>query len=130
MNVVDRLYAAYRAHDPFRAAELYLPDGWHREVATGRISRGSAAIANGLSGFLFAFPNADWDIETRIPYESREAVAYRLTGTLTRPLGPLEPRGQQLNLRGVHIFVSDGEHIASGEDYWDALTFRRQMERP
>jgi steroid delta-isomerase-like uncharacterized protein len=124
---IEQLYAAYHARDPLAAAAVYLHDGWHREVASGRESRGRQAIARALGEFLTAFPDAYWHVEHRIADVAHEALAYRLTGTLMAPLGRLQPRGQRLDLRGVHIIeIRDGA-IACCEDYWDALSFQRQM---
>jgi steroid delta-isomerase-like uncharacterized protein len=127
MSPVERLYEAYHAGDAAAAAALYVPDGWHREVATSRTSRGRDAIRAGLTSFLAAFPDARWTVETRIAEGGRTAVAYRLTGTLSGPLGGLTPRGQRLDLRGVHVITSDERRIVSVEDYWDAGTFGAQM---
>ena len=55
------------------------------------------------------------------------AVAYLLTGTLQGRLGPFEPAGQRLELRGVHVLKAKAGAIDLCEDYWDAGTFGRQM---
>ncbi|MHA6795694.1 ester cyclase [Pseudonocardia bannensis] len=127
MSLADRLYQAYRSRDINRVSDLYAPGGWHREVATGRVSRGREAIGRGLQSFLEAFPDARWEAEAIIVDDSREAVPYRLTGTLSKRLGGFQPRGQILDLRGVHVLGSIDDQIAWSEDYWDAETFRRQM---
>jgi steroid delta-isomerase-like uncharacterized protein len=129
MRLLERLYAAYEAHDASRAADLYLPSGLHREVATGRVSRGPDEIAGSLAYFFSAFADATWHVEVQIDQGQNAAAAYRLTGTLTGPLGPLEPRGQLLDLRGVHFLHAKDDRIASLDDYWDALSFQRQMSQ-
>jgi steroid delta-isomerase-like uncharacterized protein len=126
-GVVSAFYEAYAARDPVAAASLYAPDGIHEEVATGQVRTGRDAIAAGLAHFFAAFPDATW--ETADPYWGTDgaAVTYTLNGTLRSRFGPFEPRGQQLQLRGVHVLKLAGSAIARSSDYWDAGTFGKQM---
>lgn len=126
-RLVGALYEAYNAHDADAAAGLYADDGRHAEVALGNERVGAAAIADGLAGFLRAFPDARWEERARIASGSRAAVTYRLTGTLKAPFGPFEPAGQRLELSGVHVLEESEGSIAVCEDFWDAATFHRQM---
>jgi steroid delta-isomerase-like uncharacterized protein len=129
--IVDQtveLYRAYHSRNIEQVSDLYTVDGWHREVASGRTARGREAIGEGLRRFLRSFPDAYWEAEVRIVEKDREAVPYRLTGTLAEPLGGFLGRGQRLDLRGVHIISYVGDRIRSSEDYWDVETFRRQMQ--
>lgn len=127
VDVVERLYAAYNAHDAEAAAALYAEDGSHHEVAQGRRAAGPEAIGEGLAHFLACFPDARWEPVRRIADGDAVAVPYRLTGTLGAPLGPFRELGARLELEGVHVVeVADGR-IRASADYWDASTFARQM---
>jgi len=129
-ELLDAFYAAYDAGDAARAAALYAPEAIHFEVAQ-RAERRGAEIQEGLRGFFESFPDARWEPRSRCLSVDRAAVAYTLTGTLTgAPLGPFEPRGQRLELTGVHLFEFAGGRIERSEDYWDAATFGRQMRDP
>jgi len=125
--ILAAFYDAYNRGAPDDAAALYEPDAAHSEVAQGRSARGRDAIASGLRHFLTSFPDARWEPERRIVDGADAAVAYRLTGTLQAPLGPFEPAGQKLDLRGVHVFRFGDGGIAATDDYWDSGTFGRQM---
>jgi steroid delta-isomerase-like uncharacterized protein len=124
---IAALYAAYNRQDAATAASTYTDSGTHLEVATGRISTGPVAVRVGLIGFFKAFPDAKWTPTRVIAHGSSAAVSYLLTGTLRARIGPFEPCGQVLKLKGVHLFELDGDKIAAAEDYWDSGTFGRQM---
>ena len=126
-ELIDAFYAAYDARDPAAAAALYAEDGEHREVAQGSVRSGRAQIASGLERFLEAFPDARWRVRSSLVEPRRAAVAYELTGTLNAQLGPFEPRGQRLELRGVHLFELGDGLVRVSEDYWDSGSFARQM---
>ncbi len=125
--VVSALYEAYNAHDADAAGSLYAPDGRHAEMATGQERIGAAAIGEGLTGLLEAFPDARWQERTRIVGGDRAAVTYVLTGTLKARFGPFAPAGQHLELHGAHVLEVGPDGIEVCEDYWDASTFGRQM---
>jgi steroid delta-isomerase-like uncharacterized protein len=125
--ILEAFYDAYNRGEPDSAVALYAPDATHSDVAQGRSASGRDAIASGLRHFLESFPDARWETERRIIDGADAAVAYRLTGTLQAQLGPFEPNGQKLDLRGVHVFRFGADGIVATEDYWDSGTFGRQM---
>jgi hypothetical protein len=129
-SLARRLYEAYNAHRSGDAAALYRNEGCHLEVSSGRVARGPAEIAAGLDGFFALFADARWEPLQEIYAAGAAAVSYRLTGSLGGPLGETQPRGQRLNLRGVHLLRVDGAAIGVSEDYWDQATFRAQMSAP
>ena len=126
---LSALYAAYNGGDARAAASLYAPAGRHVEIAMGNERIGPAAVAEGLAGFLAAFPDARWQQRARIVDGDRAAVTYVLTGTLQARFGPFEPAGQRLELRGAHVVEVGPDGIQVCEDYWDAAGFGRQMQR-
>jgi steroid delta-isomerase-like uncharacterized protein len=128
--LVDRFYDAYNRGDVDAAVACYAEDGRHVEVAQGRVAEGREHIAAGLRHFGEAFPDAHWAVERTIVGEGEAAVTYLLTGTLQARLGPFEPNGQKLEVRGVHVFAFDAGAIRQTEDYWDSGTFGRQMRPP
>lgn len=126
-RLVHALYAAYNAREAETAAALYEADGRHEEVASGRVSTGRVAIRDGLERFFHAFPDVHWEPRSLIAQGDAAAVTYVLTGTLSAQLGPFAPRGQRLELRGVHVVRARAALIEVSEDYWDATTFGGQM---
>jgi flavin reductase (DIM6/NTAB) family NADH-FMN oxidoreductase RutF/predicted ester cyclase len=110
------------------AARLYAACATHEDVAQDRVVEGPEAIGQGLERFFAAFPDARWAAEHVLANGDRATASYRLTGTLRGQLGPFEPAGQRLALRGVHVVqtAADGS-IASSADYWDGAELARQM---
>jgi steroid delta-isomerase-like uncharacterized protein len=125
--VVEAWCDAYNAHDVERVVSLYIDEARHVEIAQSRIADGRDAIRQGLDAFLAAFPDAHWAWDDVIATTTGVAIAYTLTGSLQRQLGPFVPRRQRLELRGVHVLRLSGLHIVESRDYWDSATFARQM---
>lgn len=125
--VVDAFYAAYNAHDAARAVALYTEDGAHREAATGQARRGREALEKGLTGFFSMLDDLHFEEMQRIRAGSDMLVVYVMRGRMTRDLGPMKARGQEIALPGAHLFAFDGDAIASTTDYWDPAEFGRQV---
>lgn len=130
-EVAEKLYTAYNGHDPEAVGRLYHVDGVHEDIAHGAPKYGRAAIVEGLLKFFGWFPDAHWDPQALSgENDGVIAVTYRLTATLQSEMGPVQPRGQSILLRGVHVLRVRNRLISSSEDYWDALTFQRQLKSP
>lgn len=129
-DLLQNLYAAYNLHDATAASLLYATDGQHVDVAAGNPKIGGKTIAEGLEAFFAAFPDAHWTVEsTADTGDGRAFGRYMLTGTLQQDMWSFTARGQKLELAGVHVLEYLEGRITKSEDYWDAATFSRQMNR-
>ncbi|MDK1376822.1 MULTISPECIES: ester cyclase [unclassified Sinorhizobium] len=127
-SIAEQLFAAYNDHQLDIVSQHYADDASHEDVAHGRPKIGAAAIADGLRKFLGWFPDAAWEVTSRIVGQGDEvAVAYTLTGTLKTQMGPVTPRGQRISLRGIQVLKITNGKIQRSEDYWDATTFHKQL---
>jgi steroid delta-isomerase-like uncharacterized protein len=87
--------------------------------ALGRGSVGADEYRSRLPGFLASFPGLRYDVESVIADGERVAVQYLLTATSD---------GHPIDVRGVMVIdVADGL-ITRRTDYWDSLTYLRQLE--
>lgn len=128
LSVVEQLYAAYNGKRLEAVARLYHENATHEDVAHGKPRFGANAIRDGLGKFLGWFPDASWEIHSIFWSKSNEvAVAYTLSGSLQAPMGPVTPRGQKISLRGIQVFAIANGRIQRSEDYWDAMTFQKQL---
>lgn len=114
--------AALSAADVDRAIALLTDDFVNEHTsALGSGCVGRAAYAQRLPGFLASMPGLDYEVERIIADGGQVAAKYRLTA---------HGDGHPIDLRGVMVFdVVDGL-IAHRTDYWDALTFLRQVDQP
>jgi steroid delta-isomerase-like uncharacterized protein len=127
-DLPDRLLEAYNRHDPSAVARLYGAHATHEDIAQGRLRRGPDAIADGLRRFFQWFPDARWEPALKIAgQQNRSAITYRLIATLQEPMGSVAARGQQISLRGVLVLEQNDDLISRSTDFWDGLTFQRQL---
>ena len=129
-GIAGALYDAYNRRDFGTVASLYEIDGAHQDIAMGHQVVGGEAIATGLKKFFAWFPDANWEpLRQMCDADGSTVVTYRLTGTLQAQMGPVIPTGQKISLRGVHVLFLRQDRIVSSEDYWDAATFQKQLNK-
>lgn len=121
--------------DPAQTVRRYLaafadrdPDAIAAHVSPGLVNAHASELGEGcegrdeylsrLPGFLDAFADLRYDIEQMIVQGTAVAVAYRMTATSA---------GHPIDMRGALVLdVVDGL-IARRTDYWDSLTYLRQI---
>ena len=125
MSTGDELVTSYLASfataDPETIA-AHVTDDFVNEhaAALGSGCRGRAEYLARLPGFLAAFPGLNYEVEQVLVDGERAAVAYRMTATSD---------GHPVDLRGAMVFELAGDHISRRTDYWDSLTYLRQVGR-
>ncbi|KPH64065.1 ester cyclase [Novosphingobium sp. ST904] len=122
------LLDAYNRHDVETVASLYTADGTHEDMAPNKSKVGAAAIAAGLSTFFGWFPDAHWTPRKLIDGRTASALTYLLEATLTTDMFGVKAHGQKIHLQGALILHFSGKLIRRSEDYWDAATFKRQVD--
>lgn len=129
-GIAGVLYDAYNSHDVEMVAALYDRDGAHQDIAMGHQVVGVKAIAAGLKKFFGWFPDAKWEpVRQLSDSDVSTVVTYRMTGTLQAQMGPVTPTGQKISLRGAHVLFLQRGRILSSEDYWNAATFQKQLNK-
>ncbi len=128
MDLIDRYFAAWNAHDPQAITACFTDEGTFEDPTTGGPITGSA-IAETADELFVGFPDVSF-IDVRIERSSTSAAAqYVMRGTNTgaAPLGP--PSGQVGTLPGADFFKWDPgrDLLTSVRGYWDLGGFLATM---
>lgn len=118
-DVASEYVAAFATGDPDAVAALVTDDFVNDHTAAlGGGCVGRDEYRRRLPGFLESFPGLRYDVEQVIADGTTVAVPYRMTATSD---------DHPIDLRGVMVIeVRDGL-VAKRTDYWDALTYLRQI---
>jgi ketosteroid isomerase-like protein len=120
-EVARRYLESFASHDPAVIA-AHVADDFINEHASalGTGCVGRAEYLRRLPGFLDSLPGLRYEVEEVIAQGSGVAITYRLVATSDdRPV----------DVPGVMIIHVTGGLIQRRTDYWDALTFLRQVGR-
>ena len=108
------------------------PDAVAAHVSAGFVNDHASALGSGcvgrdeyrsrLPGFLASFPGLRYEVQSVTADEASGTVAveYRMTATSD---------GRPIDIRGVMVMTVDAGLITRRTDYWDALTFLRQIDQ-
>lgn len=117
--VVRGYLASFAQRDP-AAIAAHVTDDFVNEHASalGSGCTGRAEYLQRLPGFLDQFAGLAYHVEQVIENGPAVAVAYRLTATSD---------GHPVDLRGVMVFEVVDHLIDRRTDYWDSLSYLRQI---
>jgi len=101
LEVNDRTYAAWNAHDPDAVAAVFAEDAVVRDAGGGTETRGRAAIRERAAALLTAFPDLRLErVELLIDGE-RHADRWVLSGTHQGAFFGIEPTGRRVRVEGA-----------------------------
>jgi len=130
LAVVKTYMAGWNAHDPNLAAMNMDFDVEYFDATVGQSTFGVVpARDNVIKFFMQAFPDLKWTMEGE-PLVGKDGVAFRwvFTGNNTGiPVEGDKPTGKPIELHGLSMIKVKGGRIVYQGDYYDALTFRKQL---
>jgi steroid delta-isomerase-like uncharacterized protein len=101
IEVNDRTYAAWNAHDADAVAAVFADDAVVREIGGVGETRGRAAVRARAEALLTAFPDLRLERLELIIDGERHADRWVLTGTHRGPLLGLAPTGRRVRVEGA-----------------------------
>jgi steroid delta-isomerase-like uncharacterized protein len=101
IDVNDRTYAAWNAHDPDAVAAVFAEDAVIREIGGGGEARGRDAIRARAVALFAAFPDLRLERIELVIDGDRHADRWVLSGTHRGPLLGLAPTGRQVRIEGA-----------------------------
>ncbi len=124
-------WAAYwSAHDIEQLLSIFTDDCIYEDVTLGVVNHGKAELTSFARGFFTAFP--DFHVELRSHFDTGEwaAVEWSMSGTHEGDLMGTPPTHKFFSLRGMSAFELQGDKIRRCSDYWDFVTFAKQLGLP
>ena len=129
MDLIDRYFAAWNAHDPEAIVACFTDEGTFEDPTTGGPITGSA-IAETANDLFVGFPDVSFnDIRIeRSPSSAAAQYVMRGTNTGATSLGP--PSGRVGTLPGADFFTWDPgrDLLTSVRGYWDLVGFLATMD--
>ncbi|MFT5134296.1 MAG: ketosteroid isomerase-like protein [Gammaproteobacteria bacterium] len=118
-ELVQSYLSSFDSGDPAEIASHVSEDFENDQVGElGVACRGREIYQQRLAGFLGTFKNLHYSVEEIIEADNRAAVTYTMRAI---------DKDRPIEIRGVMIvFVQDGL-ITKRSDYWDGLSYQKQV---
>ena len=118
-NVVVEFLESFSSGDPCKVVDHVTDDFKNHQMGLLANSfEGKREYLSRLHPFLNKFKNLRYEIRKVISEDSNVVVEYTLHAT---------PEGHNICVNGVMLFVVDDSLISERSDYWDGLTYLRQV---
>ena len=101
LEVNDRTYAAWNAHDADAVAAVFAEDAVVREVGSPQEARGRAAVRARAAALLTAFPDFHLERLELVIDGARHADRWVMTATHRGELFGLPPTGRRVRIEGA-----------------------------
>lgn len=123
-----KLWAAYwSAHDMERLLPLFTEDLEYEDVTLGAINRNAAELRAFGEGFFSGFPDVTFELRSSFATGTSGGAEWIMRGTHRGNLPGMPATGKRVEVRGASIFEFAGDKIRRCSDYWDMVTFLKQL---
>ena len=123
LDLVQRNFAAWNAHDADKVASLYADDVIYEDVAFGLTARGHAEMQKMAAGFFASVPDLKLEVVRHTSMGDRGSVEWVFSGT---DVG-LYKTGKKFSVRGASVYELRGGKFAGNRDYYDSASIMRQV---
>lgn len=131
MTRIEKAYRegceAWNMHDVEKTLSYYTDDVVYEDVVAARVMRGKAELKAFLMGCFSDFP--DLKIEPKLVFSSGQWAGseWSMTGTFKGELMGIKPTGKSFSIKGGSITEFQGNKVKRNTDYYDGVTFLRQI---
>ena len=119
LDVAMGYIAAFASGDPDIVADRVTEDFENNQMGVlGSRFRGRDLYRTRLKAFLGQFEGIDYAVETPVVQGNVVAAPYVMTA---------RDAGRPIRIEGVMLITVNGDLVARRDDYWDGLTYFRQI---
>jgi steroid delta-isomerase-like uncharacterized protein len=128
-ELLDEWTAAWSSKHIPRLLQLFTEDVYYEDVPLGVVSRGRPALAGFATTIFDGFSELKFERKSRfVSTDGRMgAVEWVFRGRQIKDLPGLPATDKPFEIRGLTIVEFRGGRIGRNSDYWDLLTYRRQI---
>jgi steroid delta-isomerase-like uncharacterized protein len=128
--LVRDLDAAWASWDVERIISHFTDDCLYEDLAVGAAKRGKKEVSNSLREFSIGFPDVRVEFSGHCFSNDRLCFEWIMTGTHSEDRPGRPATGKRISTRGVSVAEFTGGKIARQSDYYDMVTFLRQLDKP
>jgi steroid delta-isomerase-like uncharacterized protein len=120
----------WSSHDMDALLSIFTEDCIYEDVTLGVVNHGKAELTAFAHGFFTAFPDFHVELRSRFDAGDWASVEWSMSGTHDGDLMGTPPTHKFFSLRGASTFELQGDKIRRCSDYWDFVTFAKQLGLP
>lgn len=119
--------AHWSAHDMQLLLPLFTEDVVYEDVTMAVVNHGRDELRAFAEGFFAGFPDVTFELRSCFANGTSGGGEWIMRGTHTGDLPGMPTTGRRIEVRGASIFEFAGAKIRRCADYWDMVTFLKQL---
>jgi steroid delta-isomerase-like uncharacterized protein len=133
MTKMEKMYqdcvGAWNSHQVDKLLSYVTDDIVYEDVPMAKVARGRAEMKALVTEMFATFPDFKLETKSLLASGDRAAAEWVMTGTFLGEIksAGLKPTGKSFSVRGVSMFELNGEKVRRETDYYDGVTFLRQI---
>lgn len=124
-QLLDDMYAAWRAHDAERVVSYYTDDCIYEDMAMGVVNRGKAELRNFVHEVYKTMPDFKVVYERRFATDSEAAGQWVITATWNGLFEGVDCSGMPVRFTGLSLYRFRDGKISHAQDCWDYTVMMR-----
>jgi steroid delta-isomerase-like uncharacterized protein len=126
-GLLEDLARAWTVHDVEKVLSLCTDDCVYEDVTMGAVNRGKSELKAFAGAVLAAFPDFKMELTSAFTDGNRAGAEWIMSGTHKGDLPGMPATGKGFSLRGASICELQEGKIKRNSDYWDMVTFLKQI---
>jgi len=126
-RLLEDLASAWTVHDVEKVLSLCTDDCVYEDVTMGAVNHGKPELKAFAGAVLAAFPDFRMELTSGFSAENWAGAEWIMSGTHKGDLPGMPATGKGFSLRGCSICELHEGKIKRNSDYWDMVTFLKQI---
>jgi steroid delta-isomerase-like uncharacterized protein len=126
MDIVQKYFDAWNAHDPAAILACFVPGGTYSDPVGGKGLMGKA-LADYSSAIFTAFPDVRFAITSVVAQGQKVVVEWLGEGTHKGPLMGAAATGKTFQWPGVDLIEVTHDRVRTVQGYFDSATLLKQL---
>lgn len=126
-KVLDDWAVAWSVHDIDKLLSLFTDDCVYEDVTLGAVHHGKAELKGFADRLFAAFPDLKVELASGFIAGNWAGAEWTMSGTHKGDLPELPATGKHFSVRGSTICELREGKIKRNSDYWDRVTFLKQL---
>jgi steroid delta-isomerase-like uncharacterized protein len=127
MQLVERLYELWNAHNSLGLQELYTDDCEEMDLTNRREFRGKQAVAEQFERYVRAFPDVTVVPQKSLIQGDSATIYWTASGTHQGTLLNIPPTGRMVEIHGMSLLTCQDGKIKQAIHLWDMAGLLRAI---
>jgi steroid delta-isomerase-like uncharacterized protein len=117
----------WSSHDLDALVSLFTDDVVYEDVTLGVVNRSKNEFRTFAEEFIVGFPDVKFELTSMFATEDRGGSEWLMRGTHQGDMPGMPATNKHIEVRGASIFEFQGDKVRRCSDYWDMVTFLKQL---